>query len=229
MIPIFCINLERATERKELIQKEWIDKLNLNITFWNGYDRRNIENNKFIYSYDKELAINTIGRQLSYGELACATSFCMLYEYLLENNYEKVIIMEDDITPNFTNKSVLFDTIEKIKDEFNQAEIILLHNISPSQKKTQEKIFYQKKIEGSLCHQAPWGNQLFYIESNSIKKTYDILKEMTMPADLTQNILAKQNLVCIANSPLCFHEWMGPNSITYIGNDFRNTKRRFIQ
>lgn len=230
-VPIFCINLERATERKELISKKWIDELGLDITFWKAYDRRDIENNKFIYPYSKKLAIETIGRQLSNGEIACATSFCMLYEYLLENNYEEVFIMEDDIEPTFTDKNVLQYTVNHIKSEFDQAEIILLHNIHPIQMNScqKEKIFYEKKFNGSLCNETPWGNQLFYIKSSSIKKVYDLLKKMTLPADLVQNILAKENLVCIANNPLCHHEWMGSNSMTYIGNEYRNTRRRFIE
>ena len=231
MIPIFCINLERATERKELISKKWIDELGLDITFWKAYDRRDIENNKFIYHYNEELTIQTIGRQLSNGEIACATSFCLLYKYLLENDYEEVLIMEDDIVPTFTDKIVLKDTVNQIKYEFDQAEIILLHNIHPIQMNSyqKEEIFYEKKLKGSLCHITPWGNQLFYIKKNSIKKVYDLLKKITLPADLAQSVLAKENLVCIANDPLCFHEWMGPNSITYIGNEYRNTRRRFIE
>jgi GR25 family glycosyltransferase involved in LPS biosynthesis len=229
-IPIFCINLERAIERKEFITKKWIDELGLDITFWKAYDRRDIENNKFIYPYNKQLAIQTIGRQLSNGEIACATSFCMLYEFLIEKKYNEVLIMEDDIVPNFIDKSVLFNKIEIIKKEFTQTEMILLHNMHPVQMQSQKnEIFYDKKIESSLCKIAPFGNQLFYIKLNAIKIIYDILKTMSMAADHPQDILAKENLVCIANNPLCNHEWIGINSNTYIGNEYRNTHRRFIE
>lgn len=54
-IPIYCINLERAVERKHNIEKTWINGLGLQINFWKAYDRRDIENNKFIYPYDKNL------------------------------------------------------------------------------------------------------------------------------------------------------------------------------
>ena len=30
-IPIFCINLDRADERKQTVQQEWINKLKLDI------------------------------------------------------------------------------------------------------------------------------------------------------------------------------------------------------
>ena len=51
-IPIFCINLQRATERRQLIQELWIDGLGIDINFWEAYDRRNIENGIYQYSYN---------------------------------------------------------------------------------------------------------------------------------------------------------------------------------
>jgi len=224
MIPIFCINLERATERKELISKKWIDELGLDITFWKAYDRRNIDNNEFIYLYNKELAIQTIGRQLSNGEIACATSFCLLYEYLLENTYEEVIIMEDDITPSISNKTELFDRITDGKIEFPEAELILLHEYYRNHGKT--KI---TKKHFSLCYGPPWGNQLFYANRKAIITLYELLRGMKFPADYPQRLLSAEERVIISNQPMCYHEWRGPNAITYIGNEYRGTHRKFIE
>ena len=123
-IPIFCINLERATERKEYIQKEWIDKLGFDITFWKAYDRRNIEQNKIIYPYDKNLTIKTIGRELNTGEIACSTSFCMLYEHCLNNNINEILIIEDDAIPINDTKKV-FEYISAGKQEFPNSHIFL--------------------------------------------------------------------------------------------------------
>jgi GR25 family glycosyltransferase involved in LPS biosynthesis len=224
-IPIFCINLERATERKSLIQKEWMDKLNLDITFWKGYDRKNITNNKFIYPYDKKLAINFMDRPLSEGEIACATSFCLLYEHLLENNYEEVIIMEDDITPLIKNKDKLFNTISEGKKEFPTADMMLLHEYPDANK---EKVYSVKKEIFSMCDESPWGNQLFYTKKLAILELYLLLRTMSMPADHPQRELSSQQRVIIVNKALCHHEWTGPKSTTYIGNEYRNSHRKFI-
>ena len=64
-ISIFCVNLERATERKIRLSKEWIDNLKLDINFWQAYDRRDIETGKYIYDYDPIKAKQTIGSSLS--------------------------------------------------------------------------------------------------------------------------------------------------------------------
>ena len=222
-IPIFCLNLERATERKEYIQKEWIDKLGFNINFWKSYDRRDIENNNYIYQYNKELAEQNFGRELSYGEIACATTFCMLYEYLLNNYYEEAIIMEDDIIPLISDKKELFHTIDQGKIEFPLSELMLLHR-----SRNPHGVSIKREYH-SLCKSPCWGNQLFYINKAGLIKTHNILKTMSCPADAPQRVLAQLDIVIASNKPLCDHRWTGGDSTTYIGNSFRGTSRKFIE
>ncbi len=222
MIPIFCVNLERAKERKELIQKKWIDQLGFKITFWNGYDRRHIENNKFVYQYDKNLAIQNLKRELNAGEIACSTSFCMLYQHILDNNYEEAIIMEDDVSPLIENKKDLFETIREGKKEFPESEMILLHKPYKPHEITVKKQYTSK------CGKSSWGNQLFFVKKSAVIKAYNILKLMFLPADHPQLLLSKQQIVTVSNKGLCSHHWNGDMATTYIGNDLRSTKRKFI-
>lgn len=216
MIPIFCINLERATERRKLIQKTWINELSFNITFWKAYDRREIEKGNIIYPYSKEAAMMIMGRELNDGEQACCTSYCMLYEYLIKESYEEVIIMEDDVYPRITNDDELFSTISKGKIEFPEAETMLLFEINPSIKfkKITNKNF-------TLCKTNIWGNQLMYLNKQAIQKQYNLLKNMDRVADYR---IYTDNKVILSNKPISAHLW-GPNATTYIG---RNSRRKFI-
>lgn len=228
-IPIFCINLERAKERKKLIKEQWIDKLNLDIIFWTGYDRREIENKKYPYPYDEHAAKNNfLCRKLSDGEIACAISFCMLYKYILKCNYNEVIIMEDDITPLFNNKLELFTKIEQGKQEFPKADMMLLHEYPYKDKEIEYGIKIKKDIF-SMCEKSPWGNQFFYANKKAIAKLYNLLKIIKFPADYPQILLSARQKVIIVNQPMCYHEWNGPNATTYIGNSFRGTNRKFIE
>lgn len=224
MIPIFCINLERAIERKDSIQKEWIDKIGLDIIFWKAYDRRDIELNIYPYPYNKDLTIKNLKRELSSGEIACSTSFCMLYEHILDNNYEEVIIMEDDIFPLIKNKQELFEKIIEGKKEYSESNFMILHR-KKNLIKTQ-KIISQKKYFSEI-NPVPWGNMLIYLDKTAIKKTYEILKQMICPADNAQRILfdKKELNVIVVNDSLCRHD----TDNTYIGNDFRNSHRNFIK
>lgn len=218
-IPIFCINLERAIERRNLIQTKWIDGLSLDINFWPAYDRRDIEKGKTIYPYNKENARQSMGRELSDGEQACCTSFCMLYEYLIENSYQEAIIMEDDIHPVITDKKELFSIINQGKKEFPQSEIMLLFN-------PREPLKIKRDInQFVICKTQIWGNQLVYMKNIGIRKQYNLLRTMNKVADYRNY---GKNTIIISKNPLCTHDWSGENSTTYIGNNFRNTKRKFI-
>lgn len=99
-IPIFCINLLRAIERKQIMKEIWIDKLGLDITFWKAHDRRDVERGVNLYNYNAEITKEKIGRELSAGEIACSSSYISLYQHILINDIPEVIIMEDDITSN---------------------------------------------------------------------------------------------------------------------------------
>ena len=125
-IPIFCINLERATERKEHIQKEWIDKLGFNITFWKAFDKKDLtEKDK---QKDNQLKnVIYFSRSLySLGEIACIKTFISLYQYLLENKYQEAIIMEDDITPLIKNKQEIINNNKNYEnDKKNKIENLL--------------------------------------------------------------------------------------------------------
>jgi GR25 family glycosyltransferase involved in LPS biosynthesis len=226
-IPIFCINLERATERKEKILKKWVIEYKLDIIFWKAYDKLEIEKNNYIYSYDLDATIIANGRPMNTGEIACATSFCMLYEYALLNNLKEIIVMEDDASPVGDIKNI-FKLIEFGKEEFPESQIFLLFEPDKvwTKRFTPEEYFYEKKQYFSLCKNAPWGNQLIYLNNKGIKVLYDILKHMTMPADKPhQKILCDQKIVSIINDPLAKHNWSG---YTYIGNEYRKTNRKYI-
>ena len=240
---IYCINLDRALDRKEYITKRWIENLGLNITFWSAYDRRKIENGESYFIYDKDLSQKIIGRPLSTGEIACATSFYQLFEFILKNNIQECIIMEDDAIPLVTSKDIIFDSINKSKLEFPSLELLLMHKISPIQENNHNKwiiptyndIFNVKKDVSSLCKRAPWGNQCFYITKKGVDIAWQHLIKnsnapiIAYPADyFATNSLCPQGLVTILNNPICDHDWIGKGSTTYIGNELRGTHRKFM-
>ena len=80
-----------------------------------------------------------------------------------------------------------------------------------------------------MCYKSPWGNQLFYANRKAIITLYELLRSMKFPADYPQRLLSAEKRVIISNQPMCSHEWRGPNAITYIGNRYRSTHRKFIE
>ena len=240
---IFCINLNRATDRKHSMTQDWINRLGLDIQFWSAFDRQMIDRHQnMIYECNQNMAKQKFNRVLSNGEIACATSFYQLFEFILTQNINECIIMEDDIIPLIDSKEIIFSSIKKAKIEFPSMELLLMHKISPIQAvndnphsgATYEDIFYKKKDCASLCRKSPWGNQCFYITLKAVEIAYQNLCKDTgrvsiwYPADYFAVDLCPLELVCILNNPICDHHWIGDKATTYIGNDCRGTRRKFI-
>lgn len=220
MIQIFCINLKRATERKEQTTYNWINNLGFEINFWEAYDKKNIENNKHIYDYTPENSQKFLGRQLSSGEIACSTSYCLLFEFLIKNNYNEVIIIEDDVKPIMRNKNELYDIIDIGKNEFIDCDMMIFHKFN----KSIEKIPIHKKRFFSKYKIIPWGNYCLYMNKKAIEEVYTITKKLIWPADNSQKILHENGVlnIIVSNQPKCKHI----NLTTYIGTDLRFEKNK---
>jgi GR25 family glycosyltransferase involved in LPS biosynthesis len=148
----------------------------------------------------------------------------MLYSYLLNNDYDEVIVMEDDVSPTIQNKTQLFDTIHNGKVEFPGAEMFILHGKNPKL----HNIPLVCKEYFTRYQKPPWGNMLLYLKKSAINTLHNFLCRMICPADHPQKILFALNQldVVVANKQLCVHNTVN----SYIGNDLRFTKqvRTFI-
>jgi GR25 family glycosyltransferase involved in LPS biosynthesis len=231
-IPIYCLNLKRATERKEKIVSEWIIKLGFDIHFFECIDRRDLLENKLIYPYNDNLSIKRINRSLSLGEIACATSHCLLIEKLIkDDSINDAIIMEDDVTPLFDCKKYFYQILENGLSEFSDCEVMILHKpIDKWQNAPKDTIFYEIKNHFSKIRLAPWGTQLLYFSNkNAMQLYYDALKQMQYPADFVWNdIFVPRKTLIYCNNPLGFHD-NSCNGTTYIGNEYRSVIRKFIK
>jgi GR25 family glycosyltransferase involved in LPS biosynthesis len=226
--PIFCINLERATERKQKIQKTWTEELGFDITFWKAWDRRDIENGKYYFPYDSELTQKRIKRDLHSGQIACVTSHCMVHEYCVKNNIENYIVMEDDIYPTKIYKSPkdLEYMISQGSKEFPEASIYMLNKCAGPY------IINDQKSNFCSLKSAPWGNQINFYNKNGRDKMYNSLKSISCLADhwkFMEFVDTEKDIIIInQNRALGYHEYTN-QSTTYIGNCDRRIKRKFIE
>jgi glycosyl transferase, family 25 len=76
----------------------------LNYSFFFGADKNDISINELIEKniYSEELAKkhHRYTKTMMPGEIACALSHRMIYEDMLQNNYSRVLIFEDDAVPD---------------------------------------------------------------------------------------------------------------------------------
>lgn len=226
-IPIFCINLERATERRKKIEKLWINELGFDIVFWKAWDRRDIEKGRSCFAYSAEKA-RKVSRELTSGENACVTSRYMVHEYCIKNDISNYIVMEDGILPseNIKSQKNIEFIIEQGLNEFPNASIYFLA------KATSPLIFNEHKQYFSFMKHTPWGNLMNFYTSQGRDKMYNSLKSIKCIADHWHKmdyIDVQQDIVIInQNQTIGSHEPLNI-STTYIGNYKRLIHKPFIK
>lgn len=98
---IYVLSVESAAVRRENFTKYF---QGLQYSFFFGADKNKftIEElvQKEIYSGKLTISHHRYNKTMRPGEIACAWSHKMMYEDIIKNNYEKVLIFEDDAMPD---------------------------------------------------------------------------------------------------------------------------------
>jgi glycosyl transferase, family 25 len=115
---IFVLSVEAATNRRELFTERF---KGLNYSFFFGADK-----NKFIipeliekgiYSETLTRVHHRYDKDMKPGEIACAWSHRMIYEDIVMNNHQRVLIFEDDAVPNPCMIERIPEIIEEIPED----------------------------------------------------------------------------------------------------------------
>ena len=97
-IPVLVVSLTHALKRRQFIHEQ-MAKLKIDYEFFDAVD-----GNKLSHTYVNRFKIKEgekrKGRPLSKGELGCAFSHLHIYEKMLAENIEKLIVLEDDAQLN---------------------------------------------------------------------------------------------------------------------------------
>ena len=214
-IPILCISLNRALERREQILHKWCKEQDYEIEFIDAIDRRDIAPSMDDYKH-----LNNTKRGLSPGEIACCLSHAKALDIAKTCGYDKCIIIEDDTAPVFP-RSKFMSIINSLDSEFNECQISLLHKDNPHL----PCIISESNLLYSRISRASYGSCGYLIKDTAYDCLIDCNKSLQKPADWYWNdSRVMQQIITRVNIPLIIHE--GNN--TYIGNEIRGTNRTFI-
>jgi GR25 family glycosyltransferase involved in LPS biosynthesis len=204
-IPIFCINLESSTQRKNFIQERWIDRYGFDIKFWKGVSKED-----YLVKNTSKKSRFLPNRLMKDGELGLIYSYINLCEYILDSNLSEVIIMEDDIYPNplfsfISNQNIpdlVFDYIAECKKEFTGLQLLLMHK--PAAKNSfiiNEELNYSYLLTQTY----PWGAQMNFYTKNGIEKIFQSLKSLEIIVDHYHHMKSAINHIAITKTPIAFH------------------------
>lgn len=101
---IFIVSIPRFTARHQTVTAHL---QGLKFDFFWGADKQQLNLNeaiqKGIYDEQKAKQLQRQGKALNLGEIACSLSHRMVYEEMLKHNWQKILILEDDILPLYNN------------------------------------------------------------------------------------------------------------------------------
>jgi len=112
---ILIVSIPRFTERHVRVQ----DHLQgLPFDFFWGADKLQLDLEKAkqdgVYDEAQTKQLQRQGKLLNPGELACALSHRMVYEAMIKNNWDKVLILEDDVLPLYENLVLLPEVLNEL-------------------------------------------------------------------------------------------------------------------
>jgi len=175
---------------------------------------------EFIFPYSEQAAIERIKRPLSNGEIACATSHCLLLRKALDEGHNEIIVMEDDCSPTtYASIETVIGSIETCKKNFPNVKVLLMHDTDKN-----EKIIEQKESINLLAF-PQFGYRFVWLQKKAIEILANDLSTMCYPADW---LWAKRFIPMKVIANLANPIGMPFDNNTYIGNELRNSPRNFI-
>jgi GR25 family glycosyltransferase involved in LPS biosynthesis len=160
-IPIYWINLDRSIDRRERLEKIFIEN-ELNNKRIQAVDGKNID----IDNIKKNYTIKRIYSKQLRSAIGCTLSHIKAIKEAYDDNLENVIIMEDDCNFEYLKyKKFTLNEIMKIKDDW---EIIQLSSIS------RNKINIELgKYKNDLAKMSCWGTAAYLINKNGMKNVLE--------------------------------------------------------
>lgn len=214
-----CINLERAKERRERFTRDWIDGLGYPVELFTAFDRRQVEQGEHYFPYDEAAARTRTRRLLTPGEIACATSHALvMHEELEYCGPEGVIIFEDDCFP-LPGANRLVERIETAVSALPGVEVVACHQ-------PHVRFTIREESGGAVrILQPPWGSIVTWYSPQGLRRAFELTSRLNCPADWIWQDFAREGKFAMLRPAVASH---ARSDTTYIGNQFRGVRRKFI-
>jgi glycosyl transferase, family 25 len=117
---VLVVSVPRFTDRHQHVEERL---KGLNFEFFWGADKLklDLETAKRDGTYDeaKAIELERLGKPLSTGELACSLSHRMVYEAMIKNGWNKILILEDDVWPLYDQMLLVKDALKELPKQWD--------------------------------------------------------------------------------------------------------------
>jgi glycosyl transferase, family 25 len=149
---IYVITLQRAVERHENIRKN-LD--GLDYEFFYGADKKDFSvetlEQEGIYDKQKAIELHRYNKAMNGGQIGCAWSHKLVHQDMLDKGYEKVLILEDDVSVNPKGLQLFHDIIRELPPNWELLYLDHAKNTGAGIGGTIKRSFYHVlKMAGAL-------------------------------------------------------------------------------
>lgn len=155
---VWVVTVPRFTERHTRVSKRLEG---IPFEFFQGADKNDLspERIRAEYCYEKKntLAPGYYFKSLNTGEIACSLSHRMLYEEMIRQQYNYVLVLEDDVVPDPDYLTSLEDYLKELPAGWELCYLGYLKNERPGPGKKLQQYWYRlmaffglSKIPGSM-------------------------------------------------------------------------------
>lgn len=142
---IFVVSIERATDRHAQVRQQ-LEGLSFNFFF--GTDKQtmdweNIKTGAVVYDEARTKKNNRVGKGMNAGEVACALSHRQLYQHIVEQNYQRVLILEDDVVPLTENLPRAASAIKELPEDWDLVYFGYTKHEKVTAKLKRKQLFYK--------------------------------------------------------------------------------------
>ena len=141
---IFVVSVPRFTSRHAAVTK---NLQGLSFSFFWGTDKQNLdlEVAKKDGFYDEATTIKKQrqGKPMNSGELACSLSHRSIYAEMIKNNWQRALILEDDVMPITENLAQLPDAVNELPPGWELVYFGYLKNETVTAKSRRKQFFYK--------------------------------------------------------------------------------------
>lgn len=126
---VLVLTVPRFKERQEKVKQRLSG---ISFEFFYGVDKNDLteEYIRDNYHYDKKnsLAVRQYYPPLNTGEIACALSHRSIYQAMIDNNWQHVLVFEDDVVPDEKNLSLLPAALSELPADWDLLYLGYLKN-----------------------------------------------------------------------------------------------------
>lgn len=150
---VWVLTVQRFTDRQLEVRERLAG---IDFSFFYGTDKQELTEQLIpqLYRYDKHqsLSVRRHFPPLNTGEIACSLSHRQMYQAILDQGWQRVLIFEDDVVPDFTRVDILEKALDELPADWDLVYLGYLKNERATPGRRLKNFWYRLQALFGFCN-----------------------------------------------------------------------------